>query len=237
MQLKNMKVRYMDVASYHLKFSRSVFRQINKKIPFLQEVQTTVQIGRQTAQMCIQSGHKSVWMRETAKQNPPERLCLLSETGRKWNARRTITSIFIARLKLALLRHERELLRQKLLGRHCPCVLLFSIQPPHTLLSLPVSSTCLSHFFLVHSLLISFRSGKKKPTNLCNHSTSLHFCSGARSAENRLEKTKNKENLGVSHPITTESDEQGGKGKDKETQRDSDGREDHQCLHVKRGCA
>lgn len=125
----------------------------------------------------------------------------------------------------------------KLLGCHCPRILLLSIQPPHTLLSPPVSSTCPSHFFLVHPLLVSFISGKeKKNTHLCNHATSLHFCSVARSAESdRLEKKK--ESLRVSHPITTESDEQGGKVEDKATRRDGDGREDRQCLHVKRGCA
>lgn len=37
MQLKNMKVRYMDVASRHLNFSRFVFRQINQKRPFFEQ--------------------------------------------------------------------------------------------------------------------------------------------------------------------------------------------------------
>lgn len=53
------------------------------------------------------------------------------------------------------------LLRQKLLGRHRPLrSSLLSIQPPRTLLSHLLALP--TFFFLVHSLLISFRSGKKK---------------------------------------------------------------------------
>lgn len=111
MQLKNMKVRYMDVASRHLKFSRSVFRQINQKTLsffFVQGVLTDngADVHPKWSQVSVDEANSQT-------KDPPQRLCLLSETGRERNAGRPITSVLIARLKLALSRHERERERER----------------------------------------------------------------------------------------------------------------------------